>query len=130
LHTLGKQKLNEACGVVAEVQGLPRVGAGQGAGSKVPKVQGSTSGSEVTEVVEVGPREEVAWNSELTVLVDGCTRRHYVEGPLDEKCGGRMTQAPLEESDQAPLGVHPKSTSHLPPRCKGASQTPEQRCST
>ena len=30
-----------------------------------------------------------------------------------------MTQAPLEESEQAPLGVHPKSTSHLPPRCTG-----------
>ena len=77
------------------------------------------SGSEDTEVVEGSPDEEVAWSSKLAVLVDGCTRRHYEEGPLDEKCGGRMTQAPLEESEQAPLGVHPKSTSHLPPRCTG-----------
>ena len=77
------------------------------------------SGSEDTEVVEGSPDEEVAWSSKLAVLVDGCTRKHYEEGPLDEKCGGRMTQAPLEESEQAPLGVHPKSTSHLPPRCTG-----------
>ena len=65
------------------------------------------------------PKSSRAAGSKLAVLVDGCTRRHYEEGPLDEKCGGRMTQAPLEESEQAPLGVHPKSTSHLPPRCTG-----------
>ena len=76
------------------------------------------SGNEQTEVVEGSPDEEVAWSSKLAVLVDGGTK-HYEEGPLDEKCGGRMTQAPLDESEQAPLGVHPKSTSHLPPRCTG-----------
>ena len=68
------------------------------------------SGNEDTEVVEGSPDEEVAWSSKLAALVDGCTRRHYEEGPLDENCAGRMTQAPLEESEQAPLGVHPKST--------------------
>ena len=90
------------------------------------------SGSEDTEVVEGSPDEEVAWSSKLAVLVDGCTRRHYEEGPLDEKCGGRMTQAPLEESEQAFLGVHPKSTSHRDsvtslPDARGASQASRAR---
>ena len=65
------------------------------------------------------PKSSRAAGSKLAVLVDGCTRRHYEEGPLDEKCGARLTRAPLEESEQAPLGVHPKSTSHLAPQCTG-----------
>ena len=89
------------------------------------------SGNEQTEVVEGSPDEEVAWSSKLAVLVDGCTK-HYEEGPLDEKCGGRMTQAPLEESEQAFLGVHPKSTSHRDsvtslPDARGASQASRAR---